>query len=331
MKTMNWLLRREFWEHKGAMFWAPIVVGAAMILFVTATVLYGTTAGTFDDKVIHITENGQTTSMRTDMSEAFGGLSTAKKQAVADMVANGYLAAGAPLLLILAAVVFFYCLAALNDERRDRSILFWKSLPVSDTETVLSKVLTAAIVAPLITIAVATFVSLLLLLIVGTAFAFKGVNLFALVLSNRALYLAPLQLLGMLPVYALWALPTIGWLLMVSAWAKSKVFLWAVGVPVITLIIIKWVDYLLGIGIDLQWFLHNVLARCLLGLIPGAYLGLAKVDKDLLVNEQHTAVFGAIFQHSWLTLSEPAVWIGAIAGAAMIYAAIRLRRWQDEG
>ena len=333
MKTMNWLLRREFWEHKGAMFWAPIVVAAAMILFVTATVLYGTTAGKFDQSIhTRVTEDGKSTvvTTHTDTSALFNTMPAEKKQEIADMVANSYMAAGAPLLLILAAVVFFYCLAALSDERRDRSILFWKSLPVSDTETVLSKVLTAAIVAPLITIAVATFVSLLLLLIVGTAFAFKGVNLFGLVMSNPALYLAPLQFLGMLPVYALWALPTIGWLLMVSAWAKSKVFLWAVGVPVITLIIIKWVNYILGIGIDLQWFLHNVLARCLLGLIPGAYLGLAKVDKDLLVNEQHSAVFGAIFQQSWLTLTGPAVWIGAIAGAAMIYAAIRLRRWKDE-
>ncbi len=241
------------------------------------------------------------------------------------------MAAAAPLFLILAAVVFFYCLAALSEERRDRSILFWKSLPVSDRETVLSKVLTAAVVAPLITIAIATFVSLLLLLIVGIGFASKGVNMFGLVLSDPAFYLAPLQLLGMLPVYVLWALPTIGWLLMVSAWAKSKVFLWAVGVPVITMIIIKWANYLLGIGIDLQWVIHNVIARCLLGVIPGAYLGLAKVDKDLLINEQHNAVLGAIFQQSWFTLTQPAVWIGAIAGAAMIYAAMRLRRWKDEG
>ena len=331
MKTMKWLLRREFWEHKGAMFWAPIVVGAAMILFVTATVLYGSTAGTFHQNVTVTTENGQTTTTTTDISSEFTKLTPEKKQEMANMVASGYMAAGAPLFLILAAVVFLYCLAALNDERRDRSILFWKSLPVSDAETVLSKVLTAAVVAPLITMAVATFVSLLLLLIVGAAFAIKGVNLFAPVLASPALYLAPLQLLGMLPVYVLWALPTIGWLLLVSAWAKSKVFLWAVGAPVITLIIIKWVNYLLGMGIDLQWFIHNVVARCLLGVIPGAYLGLAKVDKALLVNEQHNAVFGAIFQQSWLTLTQPAVWIGAVAGAAMIYAAIRMRRWKDEG
>lgn len=334
MKTMKWLLRREFWEHKGAMFWAPIAVGAAMILFVTATIVYGTAAGTFDNSIhTRVTQDGKSTvvTTHTSASAEFNALPAEKKQQVANMVASGYLGAGAPLFLILAAVVFFYCLATLNDERRDRSILFWKSLPVSDSHTVLSKVLTAAIVAPLITIAAATFVSLLLLLIVGTGFAIKGINMFDLVLSNRALYLAPVQLLGMLPVYALWALPTIGWLLMVSAWARSKVFLWAVGVPVITVVIMKMGNAILGMGIDLQWIMHNVLARFLLGVVPGIHLALAKVDKQLLVNEQNHAVFGDIFQQSWMSLGDPGVWIGAAAGAAMIFAAIRLRRWKDEG
>src|SRR3546814_20822192 len=47
------------------------------------------------------------------------------------------------LVVVLGFVVFFYCLGALYDDRRDRSILFWKSLPVSDASTVLSKVFSA--------------------------------------------------------------------------------------------------------------------------------------------------------------------------------------------
>jgi len=330
MKTMKWLLRREFWENKGSMFWAPIVVGALMTLFVAASVMYSASAGQFH-KVSRVTVNGQTTSTSKSMGAAFNALSADEQQKVADLVASGYLAAAAPLFLMLAAVVFFYCLGALYEERRDRSILFWKSLPVSDAQAVLAKVLTAALVAPLITIAIGTFVSLLLLLIVGTVFAFYGINLFGLVLSNSTLYLAPLQLLGLLPVYALWALPTIGWLLLVSAWARSKVFLWAVGTPVITVVVIKWADYLLNLGIDLNWIMHNVIARCLLGVIPGAYLGLANVGKEQLANGEHPALIGAVFKHSWMTLGSPGLWIGVIAGAAMIYAAIRLRRWKDEG
>jgi ABC-2 type transport system permease protein len=81
-------------------------------------------------------------------------------------IASGmYIAAGSPLFIMHAGVVFFYCLGALYDERRDRSILFWKSLPVSDAMTVLSKAVTALCVAPLITIALATVASLALLLL----------------------------------------------------------------------------------------------------------------------------------------------------------------------
>ena len=330
MKTMKWLLRREFWEHKGMMFWAPLVVAGLMVLFVSATTLWGVTSGNLESIHTNTTADGKTTTTTTSMKSGFDDLSAEKLQQAGEMISNGYLMASAPLFLILAAIAFFYCLGALSEERRDRSILFWKSLPVSDTETVLSKVATAALVAPLITIAVGTFLSLLLLLIVGTGLAFNGVNMFGVVLSNPAFYLAPLHLLGLLPVYVLWALPTIGWLLMVSAWAKSKVFLWAVGTPLLTVAIVKWADYLLHLGIDMSWFFQNVISRGLFGLVPGAWLPMEQVDANLMV-KHNTAVLGDVFAQSWMTLTGPNVWIGAAAGAAMIFAAIRLRRWKDEG
>ena len=331
MNTMKWLLRREFWEHKGSMFWAPIVVGALMVLFGTLTVAYSTAIGKVQNNLVQVTDNGVTTTTHTGISSAFKAMPAEKKQQLAETVASSYLAAGAPLFLILAAVVFFYCLGALYDERRDRSILFWKSLPVSDTQTVVSQVFIAAVVAPVITIAVATLVSLLLLLIVGTAFAVSGVNLFGLVLSNSALYLAPLQLLGILPVYVLWALPTIGWLLMVSAWAKSKVFLWAVGTPVIALIVVRWISYLLALPINMDWFIENVIARGLVGLFPGNWLILARINPVQLSDDSHRLMMSKLLEHSWLSLMTPNAWIGAVAGVGMILVAIRLRRWRDEG
>ena len=324
MKTMKWLLRREFWENKGSMFWAPIVVGTLMVLFVAVSALYGSTSGKFENHVT-VTVDGHSTTTTTK----FEGMPAEKRMQMADSVASIYPGLAAPLYLLMAVVAFFYCLGALSEERRDRSILFWKSLPISDGQTVLSKVVTAALVAPLITIAAGTFVSVLLLLIAGTALAFQGVNMFALVLSNAEFYLAPLKVLGMLPVYVLWALPTIGWLLMVSAWAKSKVFLWAVGTPLIAVIIVKWVNFTLGIGLNIDWFIHNIVARGLVGLVPGTWL--AHTDHALLMNQNHSIAMSGIFTQSWLTLAGPSVWVGAIAGAAMIFAAIRLRRWKDEG
>lgn len=323
MKTMKWLVQREFWEHKGAIFWAPIVVASAIVLFIGGTIMYAISMGKFGGQ---ITINGH----EVNMTRAFNSLSPQDQEMFINTMSTGYMAAAAPLYIMLSVVVFFYCLSAMFDERRDRSILFWKSMPVSDQETVLSKVATALIVAPLITIGVASFASVLILLITCAVLGFNGINLFGAVLTSPQVYLGPLQVVGMLPVYALWALPTVGWLLMVSAWAKSKVFLWAVGTPVIAIIIIKWAEKLLGTGMNADWFIQNVVARGLLGLLPGAWFGFEQVKPEML-SAGRTLDFGNVFAQSWMTLAGPSVWIGAIAGGLMIFAAMRLRRWKDEG
>ena len=57
----------------------------------------------------------------------------------------------------------FYCLDALHGERRDRSILFWKSLPVSDLTTVLAKASVPCRVLPPRAFALALATQLMLL------------------------------------------------------------------------------------------------------------------------------------------------------------------------
>jgi ABC-2 type transport system permease protein len=255
---------------------------------------------------------------------------------IADVVSSTYIAAAAPLFGVLPVVVFFYCLAALYDDRRDRSILFWKSLPLSDQMTVLSKALTALCVAPLITIAIGTAASLLMLFVGLAAASFSGLNLFGLVLSDADFYLAPLRLIALLPVYVLWAIPTVGWLLMVSAWARSKVFLWAVGVPALLVALAKWANFItaeyMNGGFDVKWFIENVVIRGLAGLVPGIWLPFGNVSRAAILDEgQRTVSAGGVFTESWMTLLQPDVWVGVAVGAAMIFAAMRLRRWRDEG
>ncbi len=328
MNTMKWLLRREFWEHKGSMFWAPVVAAVLMFALLSSTIIYGVNQTDFQQEMtIKLETNGHS----TDIGTSFAALPAEKKTKMANVAATGYIAFAAPLFAMLAVVVFFYCLSALSEERRDRSILFWKSLPVSDTETVLSKVLTAGVVAPLITIGVGVFLSVLTLLVVGTVAAFQGVNMFGPVLSNLNFYMTPLQIVGLLPVYLIWALPTIGWLLMVSAWAKSKTFLWAVGAPLLAIAMFKWATYILGVGVKMDWIIENVVARGLVGLIPGIWLPLGHVDRGDLVGDGSSLMLSELFTQSWLTLATPAAMFGAAGGIAMIYAAIRLRRWKDEG
>ena len=327
--TMKWLLRREYWEHKGAFFWAPLIVALVMLAFIGATAGYALATHGLGNS---LSVNGH----HMSQAQMLGAMPLEVRVKFATVVANVWLAACAPLFGVLPVVVFFYCLAALYDDRRDRSILFWKSLPVSDRQTVLSKAVTAVCVAPLITIAIGSTVSLAMVLIGLTLASFNGLHLFALVLGNPDFYLAPLRLVGLLPVYVLWAIPTVGWLLMVSAWARSKVFLWAVGVPILMVALARWANVILGDymngGFDVKWFVTNVIVRGLAGLVPGIWLPLSNVSPATLVsNVKHTIDAGGVFTQSWMTLLQPDVWVGAAIGGAMMFVAVRLRHWRDEG
>ncbi|SEO04009.1 ABC-2 type transport system permease protein [Duganella sp. CF517] len=317
MKTMKWLIKREMWEHKGMLVWAPTVIAA--LIAVLALV-----AATFD-KNISINGDGSPSQM---MSVTLEGK---VRTQVVETMAQAYMASAAPVLLVLGVLVFFYCLGALHDERRDRSLLFWKSLPVSDSMTVLSKVLLAAVVAPLITLGIGFVLSLLILLIGAVLLLTHGTNVFGELFLTPDLYLTPLRMLGLLPLYVMWALPTVGWLLMVSSMARSKVFLWAVGTPLVTALLLLWAEKAMHIGINSAWFVSNIVSRLLLSVVPGAWL---------LFDEAHIAMDHAprrlpvpqtIFSESWATLGNANVWIGVAAGVAMIAVAIWMRRRREEG
>ena len=329
MNTMKWLLRREFWEHKGGFVWAPLIAAAIMIVLVGGVVGYGLASGKLGGDSISIQVDGKEVH-HTSIADV---VTTEKRVEIADAAANNYIMAGAPIFAVLPIVAFFYCLGALYDDRRDRSILFWKSLPISDTSTVLSKLATVLVAAPLISIGIASGAALLMLLFAGFGASAKGVNLFGAVLTNANLYLAPVYLLAMLPVYILWALPTVGWLLLVSSWAKSKVFLWAVGVPLIAAVLLKWLDFLLemtsGLTINADWLINNVLEAILLGLVPGTWF--MDAGADLPARGKYGLEMLPMVSYSWSTLAKPALWAGVAAGVAMIAGAIRLRRWRDEG
>jgi len=233
-----------------------------------------------------------------------------------------------PLLAVMSFVVFFYYLGALFDDRSNRSVLFWKSLPVSDTATVLSKLATALVVAPLLSLGIATIVGFVLTVLMCACLLVGGVNLFGPVLSNSHTYTLPLEFLASLPVYILWALPTAGWLLMVSAWARTKPFLWAVGVPLVSGGLLSWANAMLSMNWNLQFLWQSVIGRLLLSVLPGSWSFLledpSKISADSLDH-------GSPMVAAWHVMATPQIWIGAVVGIAMIVVAIRLRRFRDEG
>lgn len=327
MKTMKWLLRREFWEHKGSMYFAPLVVAALMLAAMVGSLIFGKAVRVFNVEV-----NGA----QVDGAAVIHGLPLEMQAKLAQIATSGYLFVSAPLFLMLGVVVFWYCLGALYDERRDRSILFWKSLPISDEMSVLSKVLTAAVVSPVVTGLVAIAMSLVFLFVACTVLSFHGLNLFSRVIASPNLYLAPIGLLSLLPVYIVWALPTIGWLMLVSSWARSKVFLWAVAAPVVALLIVRWISFLIyGLepgGGPLFAGAKELVIRGLTGVIPGIWFKFTTVSPETLMlpGKAGLNVNGLITQ-SWASLGSLDAWIGVAAGVAMLFAAIRIRRWRDEG
>ncbi|WP_246037210.1 hypothetical protein [Thermomonas fusca] len=320
------LLRREFWEHKGGFFWAPIWAGGISLLLTLMALIFGEVAMR-REAVTGMKINGQVMINGLDLSLITENMSPEDVQRLADGISLSTASAMFWPLLVLGFVVFFYCLGSLYDERKDRSVLFWKSLPVSDRDTVLSKALSALVVAPTLAIAVGIACMVAFLLVLSAFVLLHNGNPFALLWSPDNLLANAGLALAAIPVYALWALPSAGWLLLCSAWSKSKPFLWAIMIPVFAGVFISWFDVMNMFNLDSSWFWKNVVAHLLGGVFPGTWftaMDLQGLQAKELGN--HLVLLKGLYS----VLASPQLWIGAGAGIAMITAAIRLRRWRDD-
>ncbi len=319
------LLRREFWEHKGGFFWAPIIAGGISVVLALMALLVAEvgarkaiSAGKFHGDSIQI--NGLNFSHITDRMSA-SDLEQWGKAVDASLLVSSLWP-----YIVLGFVVFFYCLGALYDERKDRSVLFWKSLPVSDRDTVLSKAASALIVAPVIATGAAVATMFAFGLVVTLVMPMHGLNPFTFYWGVGN----PLEVAGTLvasiPVYAMWALPTVGWLMLCSAWARTKPFLWAVMIPVFAGIFVAWFDVMNVFNLDTGWFWQHIVLRALTSVFPGMWM----TAQDMHID--NPADFDALshIQSMYSVFATPQMWIGAAAGIAMIVAAIRLRRWRDD-
>lgn len=320
------LLRREFWEHKGGFFWAPIWAGGISLLLTLMALIFGEVAMR-REAVSGLKVNGQVMINGLDLRLITEKMSPEDVQKLADGISLSTASAMFWPLLVLGFVVFFYCLGSLYDERKDRSVLFWKSLPVSDRDTVLSKALSALVVAPTLAIAVGIACMVAFLLVLSVFVLLHHGNPFVLLWSPDNLLANAGVALAAIPVYALWALPSAGWLLLCSAWSRSKPFLWAIMIPVFAGVFISWFDLMNLFNLDSSWFWKNVVAHLLGGVFPGTWFTVMDLD-GLQAKElgNHLVLLKALYS----VLATPQLWIGAGTGVAMIAAAIRLRRWRDD-
>jgi ABC-2 type transport system permease protein len=281
-RRMYWSLRRELWENR-SIYIAPLAVTALLVV----AYLIGMLA------------------LPQHRISRVLALNSAKQHAAIELPYE--IVAG----LIMATAFFlglFYCLEALHSERRDRSILFWKSLPVSDLTTVLSKL--AIPMFLLLLSFVLTVAAQFIILLLNTAAAWGSGLSAAPLWTQVSLFQRSLMLLyHLLTVHALWYAPIYGYLLLVSAWARRAPFLWAVLPPLAIYAVEK-------IAFNTSHFLAMLEYR-LAG--PEAYTfspaggmsmtGMASLDP------------GKFF-------SAPGLWIGLVIAAAFLAAAVRLRRYR---
>jgi len=328
--TLRWLLKREYWENRGGFLYAPLIAGIVSLLMSAVGIGLGLFAlhRAARDGGLHV--DGENVNIN--------GLDLAlltQKISAKDMadLGNGLdltlLLSSTWPFLVLAFVVFFYCLGALYDDRRDRSILFWKSLPLSDTQTVLSKVISALVIAPLVATLAAVATMFGFLLIISIVAVTHGGSPTTLIWGPASPLTLSAGLLTAIPVYALWALPTAGWLLLCSAWARSKPFLWAVMLPLFAGIIVSTTKLMHVFDMTTGWFWQHIVGRLLLGTVPGVDLVYRLAASD---NAKSVESLAALMSpaEQLKTLAMPDLWIGAAFGVAFIILAIRLRKRAGE-
>ena len=223
----------------------------------------------------------------------------------------------AEMLLMLTGLIVgvFYCLDALHSERRDRSILFWKSLPVSDLTTVLAKAAIPLLVLPLLLFVIVVAMQLLMLLLSITALLMTGGSA-ATLLRQLPLFQLQLVLLYSLAVSTLWYAPLYGWMLLVSSWARRATLLWAV-LPPLAIAAVEWIAFHSS-------HFGSLLLNRLIGFAPDAYV-LTMPDGSLV--DAHFIPVSQLAPGRFL--ASPGLWIGLALAAAFLAAAVRLRRYRE--
>ncbi len=285
-RPFYWSVRRELWENR-SIYIAPL---AAACLFLIGFLISN----------IHLTR--QIPSLST--------LDPAKQhQANGTFVVVSYYDSIAGLLMLTAMIVgMFYCLEALHGERRDRSILFWKSLPVSDSTAVLAKASIPLVVLPLITFAVTVAAQSIMLLLSSAILLGKGLSVGTLWTQVPLFPMSLMLLYHLVTVHVLWHAPFYGWFLLVSAWARRAAFLWAT-LPVLAIAAVE------KIAFNTSHFANFLLDRLSGGAEAMPASGGMPIDPGTHL------MLGRY-------LSTPGLWIGLAFTAICLAGAVRLRRYR---
>ena len=278
-RPFYWSIRRELYEYR-SIYLAPLAIGAVILLgfmFVLVRLPHTMTAAKAMDFMHH----------RDNLAQPFD-------------FAAGLIMAAAFIISI------FYSVETLYGERRDRSILFWKSLPVSDLTTVLAKASILMLVLPVIAYGVTVVVETIMLLLSSIVVAVNGLSV-AELWTRLELFRTMVNLLyHLVTVHMLWYAPLYAWLMLISAWAKRVPFLWAVLPPFAVGIFEKMAFHTAHFAAFMEW------------RVSGGREALGNAQGNVLDPEMHLTP-GPF-------LATPGLWLGLVFAALCLITAARMRR-----
>ena len=296
------LIQREIWEHK-----AIYIVPAVIALLLTLITVTGQVQVTMHDKIVNLT------------IVFLSNVSDQERALVFDVVLG--LMAGI-FAISMWVVTVFYCLDALYAERKDKSILFWRSLPITDAETVGSKLLTAMLAIPLITVAMVFVTDFLVLVAVSLWVAIQGGDVGHLIWSSVSIGDTLLGTIVLVFALPLWLAPFIGWFLFVSGFTKKMPLMLAF-LPIFVLPMLE------GMTSKTSLFWDAFFVRT--GTPPlfetGSIMELIELG-DLRRAAETVDLMGAVNLSKFL--SSPSLWTGLIVCGLFVAAAIYVRRYRDE-
>jgi ABC-2 type transport system permease protein len=297
------LVRREIWEHR-SIYVTPVAIAVIVSLISLAGMV---TVSAFD-KEVHMA--------------LFGASNIAGDAERRAALTVFFLGTSWVFLFALAILTTFYTLDCLYAERKDKSILFWRSLPVTDAETVVSKLLTAVVVLPLFTVAAIIVTHLVNLLITSVWVMLQGGDAGHLIWGSVPLFDNWAAALIVTIASAVWMSPLIGWFLFVSAFTKRAPLLMAF-MPLIIIPIMEWI-----------FFRSKIFASAVFG--RGEMIPLFReMDIERFFDEERMKVseeMVSLLSHIEIGrfLVSPSVWAGIAVCGLFATAAIYVRRYRDE-
>jgi ABC-2 type transport system permease protein len=280
-RPFYWSVRRELWENRW-IYLAPVGVAAVF--------LFG-----FLISMIHLP--GNLHGMSIDLHHR-------------DAIATPYDIVAGLMMLTTILVNVFYCADALYGERRDRSILFWKSMPVSDLTTVLAKASIPLVIVPLLACATAVVAQFIMLLLSSAALLASGLSVSPLWTEMSFFRMSLLLFYHVFTAHTLWPAPVYCWLLLVSGWPRRATLLWA-ALPVVAIGGLEAIVFR-------TWHFAALVGTRLIGAAPAIDFG----SPDTFPTNPMTHITPLNF------LSSPELWLGLALSAAFLAAAVRLRRYQ---